>query len=285
MSKFVVKVKITGKGWETDAPSVGDLLDQLRDYFDLLGILEETLAEDGQNAIVWRVVDATKTNPITITIQAFARQFAVNVDARAEHVVDRARSGLCLLGQKAERPPYFTEPALLKAERIFERVTNGLDHTEIATEDAPPIVLTPNIARVAAKNTRSVIEPAGRPYKEIGSLEGYFQSVSRDGHGRRVLHMKHRLSGDAVKCLVSGEAESELAHREIDDVWRGRRISVFGTICYRGPGRISQMEASTIRFLRSRSELPDIDDIIDPNFTGGLRSEDYLEKLRDGDVS
>jgi hypothetical protein len=284
MSKTVT-VRITGKGPGTDAPSVGDLLDQLRDYFDLLGILEETLAEDGQSAIVWRIVDATKVNPLIFTIQAFARQYAVNVDARADHVVDRALSGLRLLEQKAERPPYFTEPALVRAERIFERVANGLDRTEIVTGDTSPIVLTPNIARVAAKNARSVLEPAGRPYKEIGSLEGYFQSVSRDGRGRRVLHMKHRLTGDEVKCFVVGDAEKELAHREIEDVWRGRRISVFGTIHYRGPGRISQMEASRIRFLRSRSELPDIDDIIDPDFTGGLRSEDYLEKLRDGDLS
>jgi hypothetical protein len=45
------------------------------------------------------------------------------------------------------------------------------------------------------------------------------------------------------------------------------------------------MDATQVRFLRSRSELPDVDDIIDPNFTGGMRSEDYLDKLRDDDIS
>lgn len=125
----------------------------------------------------------------------------------------------------------------------------------------------------------------GKPYKEMGSIEGYFQSVGRDGRGRRTLLIKSRLTGDEVKCFVTGDAEKELAHREIEDVWRGRRVSVFGTIHYRGVGRISQVDASKIRFLRSKSELPDIDDIIDPDFTGGLRSEDYLEKLRDGELS
>ena len=189
MSKTIT-VRITGKGPGTDAPSIGDLLDQLRDYFDLLGILEETLAEDGQSAIVWRVVNATTASPIAFTIQAFARQYAVNVDARADHVVDRALSGLRLLEQKAERPPYFTEPALVRAERIFKRVTNGLDNTEIITEGLPPVVLTPNVARLAGRNARSVLEPAGRPYKEVGSLEGYFQTVGRDGRGRRILQME-----------------------------------------------------------------------------------------------
>jgi hypothetical protein len=33
---------------------------------------------------------------------------------------------------------------------------------------------------------------------------------------------------------------------------------------------------------RSKEELPGSADIIDENFTGGLRSEDYLDRLRDG---
>ncbi len=281
----IITVRISGGGADTDAPSVGDLLDQLRDYFELLTLIEETLAEDGQSAIAWRVINATKVNPLTFTVQAFARQYAVNVDSRAAEVVGRSLFGLHLLEQKAERPPYFSETAVLKAEQIFERVTNGLEQTEIFTDDIAPVLLTPNVARTAARNARSVLQPAGRPYREIGSLEGYFQGASRDGRGRRILHIKRRITGDDVKCLIVGEAEKEIAHCEIDDVWRGRRISVFGTIQYRGPGRISQMEVSKIRFLRSRMDLPDLEQIIDPDFTNGLKSEEYLERLRDGDLA
>ena len=148
-------------------------------------------------------------------------------------------------------------------------------------------ILTPDTARVAAKNARSVLAPAGRPYKELGSLEGYFETVDTDrrGRGRPVLYMKSRVTGDEIKCFVTGEAKAEISHVEVGDVWSGRRMSVFGTIHYSGPGRISHMEAIRIRFLRSRNDLPDIDDIIDPDFTGGLKSEDYLERLRNGDLS
>jgi hypothetical protein len=283
-----VTVRISGKqGPETDAPSVGDLLDQIRDYFDLLGVVEAALAEDGESAIVWRVVDAVRVNPFTFTIQAFARQYAVNVDSRANKVVDLAISGLRLLEMRAERPAYFTEQALAKAERIFERVTNGLDQTEILTENEPPVVLTPDVARVAVRNARSVRTPAGRPYKEFGSIEGYFQTVGSDGRGggKPVLYIKSRTTGDEIKCFVSGEAEAEVSHAEVGDVWRGRRMSVSGTIHYRCPGRISHVDAVRIRFLRNRRDLPDIDDIIDQDFTGGLRSEEYLERLRDGELS
>jgi hypothetical protein len=280
-----ITIRISGGGPETDAPSIVDLLDQLRDYFDLLLLVEQTMAEDGQNAIVWRVTSAAKINPLTFTIQPFPRQFAVNVDERAGLVVDRAISGLQLLEGRAERPIFFSEKALLKAESLFERVTNGLERTEIVVDDAPRVTITPAAARSAARNTRSILEPAGKPYKEIGSVEGYCQSVGKDGHGRRILYITPRLTGDEVKCVVSGEAARELEHFEVGDVWRGRRVSVFGTLHYKAAGYIWQIEASHITFLRKAGDLPDIADILDPNFTGGLRSEDYLERLRDGNLS
>jgi hypothetical protein len=279
-----ITIRITGRGPDTDAPTVVDLLDQLRDYFDLLGIIEEALAEDSQSAIQWRVVHASTASPLAFTIEAFARQYAVNVDRRANLVVSHAIRGLDHLQHVADRPPHFPERALQKAERIFERVTNGLDQTVIeAGEAVPPIVLTPSTARVAAKNVHSVLNPEGKAYSEIGSVEGYVQSIGEDGWGHRVMYLKHRLTGDDVKCFVSGAAEEELGQREIRDVWRHRRVSCFGTIHFKAPGRIGNVDATRVRFMRSRSELPDVDDIIDPNFTGGMRSEDYLDKLRDGE--
>jgi hypothetical protein len=280
-----ITFSISGRGPETDAPTVADLVDQLRDYFDLLGIIEETLADDSQSAIQWRVVQASTNSPLSFTIEAFARQYAVNVDRRADVVVSHTLNGLHQLQVSAERPPHFPERALQKAERIFERVTNGLDQTQINADQPgfPSVDLTPSTARIAARNVRTVLQPSGKAYKEMGSIEGYVQSVDEDGRGRRIVQLKHRLTGDTVKCFVTGDAEKEFAQREIRDVWRHQRVSCFGTIHFKAPGLISYLDAYTVRFLRTRSELPDVDDIIDPNFTGGMRSEDYLEKLRNGD--
>lgn len=279
-----ITFSISGRGPETDAPTVADLVDQLRDYFDLLGIIEETLADDSQSAIQWRVIQASMNSPLSFTIEAFARQYAVNVDRRADVVVKHTLAGLHQLQVTAERPPRFPERALQKAERIFERVTNGLDQTLISADQLgfPAVDLTPSTARIAAKNVRALLQPAGRAYKEIGSIEGYVQSVDEDGRGRRIVQLKHRLTGDTVKCFVSGEAEQEFAQREIRDVWRHQRVSCFGTIHFKAPGLFNYLEASKVRFLRTRSELPDVDDIIDPNFTGGMLTEDFLEWNRNG---
>jgi hypothetical protein len=144
------------------------------------------------------------------------------------------------------------------------------------------IELTTSIARTSAGHVREVLAPKSRPYKELGSIEGYFRGIERD-RGRPVLLIRHRLTGDEVKCFVSGEAEREIGIREIGEVWKNRRLQVQGTIHFKGAGRVSHIDATKVRFLRDRNELPDVDDIADVNFTGALTSEGYLERLRDGE--
>jgi hypothetical protein len=56
-------------------------------------------------------------------------------------------------------------------------------------------------------------------------------------------------------------------------------------LSYRGLGLLSQIDAISVRFLRNRADLPTVDDIADETFTGGLSSEEYLERLRDGSLS
>ena len=281
MSKKVT-LSVSGRGSETDAPTVADFLDQVRDYFEVLLQVEETLAEDGESAIVWRVIGASKNSPLSIEAEAFPRQFGVNVDHRTELVISSAAAGLRRLQQSAQRPAYFNDKALLAAQKIFERVTYGLDLTRIDHgQGSPSIELTTSSARTSAGHVRDILTPKGRPYKELGSVEGHFRGIDRD-HGRPVFWIKHRLTGDDLKCFVSGQAEQDIGIREIGEVWKNRRLQVHGTIHFKAAGRIAQIEATRVQFLRERNELPGVDDIADSEFTGGRKSEDYLTRLRDG---
>jgi hypothetical protein len=281
-----IRFTIKGSGAETDAPTVADLLDQVRDYFDIMNSVEQSVAADGTNAIDWRVVDAHRQSPLAFELEPFPRAYGVSIEQRVEKVVQQTANGLALLRTKAERPPYFTEKALQTAERMFERVMNGLSLTEIDHGPGlPSLLVTPKIARTAAANTTAVLRPASRPYKEIGSVEGYFKSVERDGFGRQLLYLRSRLTGDDIKCVAFEGAARQLESCQIRDVWRNRRLLVSGTIHYRALGRITQVDAVSVRFLRDRHELPGTEDIYDDDFTGGLKSEDYLDRLRDGNLS
>ena len=121
------------------------------------------------------------------------------------------------------------------------------------------------------------------PYEELGSVEGNAQRIERDGLGRRILYIRYRLNGETIKCIVSGEAEKELENHQIRDVWRFRRVQIYGTLRYRGINDLREVDAIRIRFLREKGELPTVDDILDSDFTGGLTSEEYLARLRDDD--
>jgi hypothetical protein len=278
----VIKLSIKARG-ESDSPTVDDLLDQVRDYFDILKGVEEAVADDGSLAIEWRIIGASSNTPIALEAAAFAKNYAVNIDRRAEIVVRQTAYGLRQLQSSSERPTNFTNRVIAKAERMFERVTNGLEQTTVDFgPDLPPIDMTPTMARNAAANARRVLDPQNRPYREQGSIEGFAQRVERDGFGRPLLWLRHRLTGETIKCLVSGEAYAELETHQIRDVWRHRRVQVYGVLHYRSLGILSQIDAINVRFLRDRSDLPTVDDIVDENFTGGLGSEEYLERLRDG---
>jgi|SRR6185437_2428961 len=279
-----IKVSIRARG-HSEAPTVDDLLDQLRDYFAILEGVEQAIAEDGRNAIEWRVIKATTNSPITIEATAFPRDFAVNIDRRAALVTRQTAFGLDALKRGAERPSYFTDPVLQRAEKLFARVTNGLAETRIDYgKELPSLDITFQVAKSAIANTRNVLTPKQKSYQELGSIEGNVQRIERDGFGRRVMFVRYRMNGEIIKCLVSGEAEKELENHQIKDVWRFRRVQVYGMLHYRGVNDLREVEAIRIKFMPERNELPTVDEIIDPHFTGGLKSEEYLARLRDGDL-
>ena len=97
--------------------------------------------------------------------------------------------------------------------------------------------------------------------------------------------MRHRLTGESIKCLIAGAALAEVESHQIRDVFRNRRVQAYGILHYRGLGHLTQVDAIKVRFLRDRVDLPSVDDIADEIFTGGLSSEEYLDRVRDGRVS
>lgn len=281
-----IKLSISGKGAETDAPTVEDALDQLRDYLDILQGVEEAVAGSSVSALVWRLVDARRNSPLAFEIQAFPRQYATNIDSRAEIVTTETARGLAILQARAERPPHFTNRVMRRAHRIFERATNGISISEADFgETLPKTQITPTVGRTTARNIDLVLTTPERPHQELGSIEGRLQGIARGGWGRRTVYVIDRITGEPIRCLVSDGLAPELEVREIRDVWRYSRVEVRGRIHFSGGGAIDHVDAEEFIFLRQRSDLPQIDEIIDPDFTGGVGTEEYLERLRYGAAS
>lgn len=281
-----VKLKVSGSAVDTDAPTVADLLDQIRDYVDVMNGVEQAVAPDGKVELEWRIVNASKNSPLSFEVGAFARQYAMNVDMRAEAVIKHTANGFNHIRTGRGRPPYFSDKVLTKAERIFERVTNGLSQTGIEYGlGLPSMELNRGSAYAAAAAVREILNPPAKPYRELGSVEGIAHGFDRDGWGNPILKIKHRLSGNDVTCRLFGQALDDIEKRHVGDLLRGCRVQLTGEIHFKALGKISRVDAKTVRFLRPSHELPSIEDILDEKFTGGARSEEYIERLRDGSLN
>ncbi len=282
----VVKISVSGTALDTDAPLVEDALDEIRDVVEILRDVEAAAAGTPATAIAWRLTNASKSSPLAFEIQAFPKHFATNIDQRVDIVLTETAHGFAMLQARAERPRHFTDDVMRKARRVLERVTNGLGVADLDFGvDLPKARITSSVAKNATRNVDLVLESPDKPYRELGSVEGYLRGVERDGFGRPIAHVVERVTGQPVKCVIDRAALPEIEGKEIRDVLRNQRVRVSGLIHFDGLGKIDRIEARSFRFMRDRSELPQIDDVMDPGFTGGMRSEEYLERLRDGTLS
>jgi hypothetical protein len=279
-----IKFTVAACDPDNDAPTVDDLLGQLRDFVELLQGMERAVALPGEEAeIEWRVTNARRSSPLAIELTPFPKHHGTNIDRRAGDVRRQAALGLRMLSERRGRPAYFGDDMVRRAEGMFVRVTEGLATTRIDFGDGiPPIDLNRSSAHGATAHAAALRKPDDRPYREQGSVEGHTSGVERDGHGRALLWLRPRRGGEAVKCILYGGALAEVERRQVREVLgRNVRLVVRGTLHFRGLGRLSFVEGHDISFLRDIGH-PDVAAIRDVDFTGGQRSEDYLKGLRDG---
>ena len=253
-------VRVTVKGPDDDrvaAPTVDDLLGQIRDFLDILRGVEKTVGEGG-NDLVWRVTDAKMNSPISLELTPYGNAPAAEVLARAALVESRTAEGFRALRRGDAHPPYFTEEVLAKARRIDQRVLNGLSDTTIAFADDPELLV---IDRPAAREVERAVERekglASIPYQELGSIEGFVTKPELDGHERAILRFRSRLDGSEIKAYARGHAFHQIEELRLSDVWHGVRVRVYGAIHYKGLGQVDCINATSIEIMDTH-QLPGI---------------------------
>lgn len=277
-----VRVTITGTAdTVSDAPTVDDLIGQLKDLAEVFRGVERAMLPRRGSELVWRVTDASRNSPLSMELTPFGVDAAAVVNERALQVERATAEGLLALRQGELRPAYFTDEVLPKAKRLYDRVRDGLSETIIRFEPdvADPVVIDRPAAKEAEHAAEVAKGEASHPYKEIGSVEGYITKPELDGYGRAILRFKARRTGAEIKAYASGEAFHQVEALRLSDVWSGARVRVYGLIHYKSLGQIEVINASGIELLDTEP-LPGIKDILDPDFTGGLSTEDFLREQR-----
>ncbi|MFL9842190.1 hypothetical protein ABS767_14555 [Sphingomonas sp. ST-64] len=280
-----VQLSIAGRGPE-DAPLLGDLLDQIQDFFEILNGVAASIAGDDADHFEWRVIGLSKNSPASITVEAIPLAGFSDGAELAARARDQAAVGLVQLKSDDARPVHFTDNVLEAADRFVRRIARNLSETIIHESKIGPVSFKPVDAIPAISNIGLVLtsDPI-HPYRELGSFEGHIENVGTDGWGRPYIVIKSRLTDADVKCFLRGAALEALEQEPVAEVvWRKRRVLATGVLKFRSLGRLSQAEINRLDFSFHSEKLPQLADIIDPQFTGGLPSEEFLERLRNGET-
>ncbi len=278
-------IRITVSGTDHrggDAPTVEDLLAQIQDFVFVLREVEDAVSGEGADEIVWRVTNATKNSPLTFEMTPTPKRHALNIDMRAEKVVQATARGFAQLAQTGERPAFFTDQVVDRAAKVYARVTNGLATTVVDFSDydnAPNLNATPDSARDVARKLDAVKRPAQIAHRELGSLEGFITKVELDGFGRPLVWLKSRLDGQVVKCIADDKGLDRIGHFEVSEVLKGMRVRVHGLINYKDIELIASIDVEGVHVFEPDENLPDHNKIVSPNFTKGVEASEYLERL------
>ena len=82
-----------------------------------------------------------------------------------------------------------------------------------------------------------------------------------------------------IKATGRGVAFQQLNFVPLGEIWNGLRVRMYGLLTYEHEDKIKSFHVDHPEVLDQRG-LPKMDDIVDPNFTDGLSTEDFLEDIR-----
>lgn len=254
----------------------------MRQVLDIFALLES--GADEASGVEWKLVKASTNSPFHLEGEAVSLQPSVDITvvARAQKVFLARNLREVMHGTLPHDPDFETKTV----RSIMARNLNGVGSTEIDLGIGGPIVLTPEIARVAIaaldKKSPSSLYDMARPREQIGSVEGKLAQL-----GTHWNHPAVRIHDDRTKlliwCRITPALQKELGGKTtFDDVWRHRRVRARGRIKYDANGAIEYILANDVQRIEER-QVP-LESIRDPDFTGGLSIVEYLDRFRDGSL-
>jgi hypothetical protein len=167
--------------------------------------------------------------------------------------------------------------------RLIDRVKNGAI-IEVREITAAPIVIDASDAEQIAEVIEATREAPDvtKTKNQMGSIEGTLETIE-SYFGKPAVKLRERKTSARVTCVLDADSAKVFAEiQTFRDVWAHRRVTIRGLIVYNRKGRLLRVIATSVTPVDVR-DVP-LADIQDPDFTGGLSSAEYLQKLRDGEL-
>lgn len=172
-------------------------------------------------------------------------------------------------------PPYLSEYGLEKLQSMMQLLQKNGAKGFIATsiDDQRSVSVTES----GAKTLQDLLPPRR---EEKGSVEGTLETISI--HGSKKLIIYESLSRKGVTCILRKEESLDLAKEAL-----GKKIVVSGEILFNikdEPVRVMIENLRDLRILGLGKKFPTAAQLTgsDPNFTGDLSTDEYIERIRRG---
>lgn len=247
--------------------TLAGFMDQINDHLRLLQDYDLAISR-GQNAsLEWLI---TNVSTGSLVVETEPRSLLVDKDFGPE-VAKVYVDGWAKIEHEGTSPPYLTEQGMDAARRIVRRI--GKDGIEGIVVTGPERSVT--ISPEASAHMDQLIPVK---YRSLGSAEGTLETISVHGSPRFTIY--HSRTKKAVRCDIPA-TDSTLLDRAKEAL--GRRVIARGRLERNARGEPVRIKAERLRILRERKDLPTIAELGGkyPDFTGGLRSEEYVRRMRD----
>ena len=210
----------------------------------ILHEVDQKISGSNEHFVSW-TIPFVEAGSIYLTIEGTPALENVELSDISE-VVDIVKSGIEIIEDRAEWPPYFTERALVSAKDLAELVGEDISLIQIRRK-SHQVSLTKHLAA-------NVDELIGGHYKSLGSIEGTLGSINV--FLKKTFLVYDFLTKRSVRCYFP----NQLFETAKDAL--GRRVSVSGVIRSRKNGDRVSIAVEELEVFPRSEELPDVFDII-----------------------
>jgi hypothetical protein len=273
-----VRIVIRPSGAHPDILMIRDVVDQVRDIFDL--------ADSDNPSVAWKLVSATTNTPLTIAAEMVAMEPDITPNQLAAFATERTKElkdGFAALARGTVLPSWTQGRKATALKRLLTRCMNGIGTTDIQVNDEPEQeTLTPQRAEIALRALDAAQPAIDRSRAENGSVEGEYLEIGTH-YAHPAIRIRERKTGAEIWCWVSENDLERFSDRiRAADVWRHKRVRARGKIYYNSSGDVLHVEARDVQLAEVRHV--ELDEVRDPDFTGGLSVSEYLNRLREGNL-
>lgn len=285
VTKTEHRVTITVVPTEADHAGLLRVDDALQQVLAFLRV-----AEDGKDSLgrvhedfEWVLFSASTNSPLTVVATAKPLNPSVDVASHVMAVKEITARTFRKVANGEPIPEWLRPDGVAAIRGFFKRNANGIastildlpgvDVVEIDNAQAAPIALTFEREEIS----RSIPSRIAH-----GEINGRLVAVGTY-RNKPALYLRTSLYGMVWAVLGEQLIDTWADAQRMSDVWKGKRLTVFGRLIYGAGGKSLRVDPAQNVREREVAKI-DIEKIFDPDFTAGLDPVEYVDRLHEGEL-